>query len=169
MEAGFFTADQLRMIAEFVSLRGGGLLTLGGRHSFAEGGYAPTPLAEVLPIVFEDGRDPKQPFFAEMKVEPTPFGMTHGVTQLGLQRTELRVGAGLPRSPMLGCPSRPLPHGAIREMQRAAQLQGDAISVGRPQPLAVLGGELGMNGRAELAGDLAHSGGGVARVVMRSG
>jgi uncharacterized membrane protein len=82
VEAAFFTADQLRMIAEFVSQRGGGLLTLGGRHSFAEGGYAPTPLAEVLPVVFEDGRDPKQPFFAEMKVEPTPFGMTHGVTQL---------------------------------------------------------------------------------------
>ena len=82
VEAGFFTADQLRMIAEFVSQRGGGLLTLGGRHSFAEGGYAPTPLAEVLPVVFEDSRDPKQPFFAEMKVEPTPFGMTHGVTQL---------------------------------------------------------------------------------------
>ena len=82
VEAGFFTADQLRMIAEFVSQRGGGLLTLGGRHSFAEGGYAPTPLAEVLPVVFEDGRDPKQPFFAELKVEPTPFGMTHGVTQL---------------------------------------------------------------------------------------
>ena len=37
VEASFFTADQLRMIAEFVSQRGGGLLTLGGRHSFAEG------------------------------------------------------------------------------------------------------------------------------------
>jgi uncharacterized membrane protein len=82
VEAGFFTADQLRMIAEFVSVRGGGLLTLGGRHSFAEGGYGPTPLADVLPVVFEEGRDAKQPFFAEMKVEPTPFGMTHGVTQL---------------------------------------------------------------------------------------
>jgi hypothetical protein len=32
----------------------------------------------------------------------------------------------------------------------------------------VLGGELGMNCGAELAGDLAH-GGGVARVVMRLG
>jgi uncharacterized membrane protein len=84
VEASFFTADQLRMIAEFVGQRGGGLLALGGRHSFAEGGYAPTPLAEVLPVVLEEGRrDPKQAFFAEMKVEPTPFGMTHGVTQLG--------------------------------------------------------------------------------------
>jgi uncharacterized membrane protein len=88
VEAGFFTADQLRMIAEFVSLRGGGLLTLGGRHSYAEGGYAPTPLSEVLPVVFEEGRDAKQPFFAEMKVEPTPFGMTHGVTQLASTEAE---------------------------------------------------------------------------------
>jgi len=53
VEASFFTADQLRMIAEFVSRRGGGLLALGGRHSFAQGGYAPTPLAEVLPVVLE--------------------------------------------------------------------------------------------------------------------
>ena len=88
VEAGFFTADQLRMIAEFVGQRGGGLLTLGGRHSYAEGGYAPTPLSEVLPVVFEEGRDAKQPFFAEMKVEPTPFGMTHGVTQLASTEDE---------------------------------------------------------------------------------
>jgi hypothetical protein len=54
-------------------------------------------------------------------------------------------------------------------MQRAAQLQADAISAGGPQPLAVLGGELGINCGAELAGDLAHSGGGVARVVMSLG
>ncbi|HUG52930.1 MAG TPA: hypothetical protein VMR21_04995 [Vicinamibacteria bacterium] len=82
VEAGFFTADQLRMIAEFVGQRGGGLLTLGGRHSFAEGGYGPTPLAEVLPVVLEEPVAGEEPFFAEMKVEPTPHGMTHGVTQL---------------------------------------------------------------------------------------
>ncbi len=54
VEASFFTADQLRMIGEFVSQRGGGLLMLGGRHSFAEGGYAATPLAEALPVVLEE-------------------------------------------------------------------------------------------------------------------
>jgi hypothetical protein len=81
VEASFFTADQLRMIAEFVSQRGGGLLALGGRHSFAEGGYATTPLADVLPVVLEETRTEAR-FFSEMKVEPTAFGMTHGVTQL---------------------------------------------------------------------------------------
>jgi uncharacterized membrane protein len=81
VEATFFTADQLRMIAEFVSQRGGGLLMLGGRNSFAEGGYGATPLADVLPVVLEEA--PKEPrFFAQLKVEPTAFGMTHGVTQL---------------------------------------------------------------------------------------
>jgi hypothetical protein len=70
------------MIADFVGQRGGGLLALGGRHSFAEGGYGPTPVAEVLPVLLDERRDSKPAFFAEMKVEPTPFGMTHGVTQL---------------------------------------------------------------------------------------
>jgi uncharacterized membrane protein len=83
VEASFFTPDQLRMIAEFVGQRGGGLLALGGRHAFAEGGYASTPLADVLPVVLDTPREASAAaFFAEMKVEPTPFGMTHGVTQL---------------------------------------------------------------------------------------
>ena len=71
VEAGFFTADQLRMIADFVSQRGGGLLMLGGRHSFAEGGYARTPLADVLPVVLEAQPRRRAAFFAEIKVEPT--------------------------------------------------------------------------------------------------
>ena len=47
VEASAFTADQLRMISEFVDVRGGGLLVLGGARAFAEGGYAGTPIAEV--------------------------------------------------------------------------------------------------------------------------
>jgi uncharacterized membrane protein len=81
VEASFFTPDQLRMIAEFVGQRGGGLLALGGRHAFAEGGYASTPLAEALPVVLEEkGAQPSSS--AELKVEPAPAGVTHGVTQL---------------------------------------------------------------------------------------
>ncbi|MGE3844835.1 MAG: hypothetical protein AB7I50_25000, partial [Vicinamibacterales bacterium] len=43
LEASALTQDQLRMIAEFVDRRGGGLLVLGGTNSFGEGGYAGTP------------------------------------------------------------------------------------------------------------------------------
>src|ERR1035437_1382154 len=53
IEASFFTHGQLAMLADFVNVRGGGLLLLGGRRSFAEGGYAGTPLAEVMPVVVE--------------------------------------------------------------------------------------------------------------------
>ena len=50
VEASFFTVDQLRMLADFVGVRGGGLLVLGGRRALAEGGYAGTPLADALPV-----------------------------------------------------------------------------------------------------------------------
>ena len=51
VEASFFTHDQLTMIADFVSERGGGLLMLGGSRAFAEGGWAGTPVEEVMPVV----------------------------------------------------------------------------------------------------------------------
>jgi uncharacterized membrane protein len=90
IEASHFTHDQLRMIADFVSQRGGGLLALGGRLSFSEGGYAGTPVDEVLPVVLEpveispESEEASAPgFFASLAVEPTPFGSTHPVTQFG--------------------------------------------------------------------------------------
>ena len=56
IEANYFTPDQLRMISDFVNHRGGGLLMLGSRRSFAEGGYAGTPVADVLPVVVGEPR-----------------------------------------------------------------------------------------------------------------
>lgn len=47
--ASAFTPEQLKNLAEAVS-RGAGLIMLGGEQSFGPGGYAETPLAEVLPI-----------------------------------------------------------------------------------------------------------------------
>ena len=81
VEASFFSHDQLQMISEFVSRRGGGLLVLGGRHSFGEGGWAGTPVDDVLPIGLTDGT-PTRPFFAEVNVHPTRAGLSHPATQL---------------------------------------------------------------------------------------
>ncbi len=83
IEANHFTPDQLRMIADFVSERGGGLLMLGGQRAFAEGGYAGTPVADVLPVVLDerDG-DGEGDFFAETRVRPTRAGTTHPSTQI---------------------------------------------------------------------------------------
>ena len=79
VEASAFTADQLRMIAEFVDVRGGGLLVLGGARAFAEGGYAGTPIAEALPVTLQKANAG----FTHLKVHPTRAGEAHAVTQLG--------------------------------------------------------------------------------------
>jgi uncharacterized membrane protein len=82
IEAGAFTQDQLRMMADFVSVRGGGLLALGGRLAFAEGGYGGTPLAEALPVELEATRA-ADTFLETLKVVPTRLGQTHVATQIG--------------------------------------------------------------------------------------
>ena len=83
IEANHFTPDQLRMIADFVNHRGGGLLMLGSHRSFAEGGYAGTPVADVLPVVLDPSRgDSEDSFFVEVSVEPTRAGATHPSTQI---------------------------------------------------------------------------------------
>lgn len=84
IEASAFTPEQIRMIADFVGVRGGGLLMIGGRRAFGEGGYAGTPIDEVLPVVL-DGRPTEgdKGFFAELSVRQTPAGAGHVVTQIG--------------------------------------------------------------------------------------
>jgi uncharacterized membrane protein len=82
IEASFFTGDQLRMMADFVSERGGGLLALGGRRALGEGGYGGTPVAEVLPVDFAITPDAKGEYFKELKVDVTTAGAIHAATQI---------------------------------------------------------------------------------------
>src|SRR5262245_48150017 len=79
VEAASFTPEQLRMIADFVSKRGGGLLALGGRRSFAEGGWTGTPVGEVLPVVAEAANSK---YLSELSVRPTRAGSLFPVTQI---------------------------------------------------------------------------------------
>src|SRR5207244_3351702 len=53
LEAEFFNQDQLALLRNFVSQRGGGLLMLGGPDSFAEGKYDRTPVGELLPVYLD--------------------------------------------------------------------------------------------------------------------
>lgn len=83
IEASFFTHDQLSMLADFVSVRGGGLLMLGGRRAFAEGGYAGTPVADVMPVIVSGTAVPDSlTFFADLKVALTPEGAGSAVAQI---------------------------------------------------------------------------------------
>src|SRR5436305_2365013 len=79
VEAASFSPEQLRMIADFVSKRGGGLLVLGGRRSFAEGGWNGTPVGEVLPVI-PDAANPK--YLSMLDVRPTRAGALFPVTQI---------------------------------------------------------------------------------------
>jgi uncharacterized membrane protein len=82
IEASAFTPEQQRMLEDFVDVRGGGLLALGGPRSFSEGGWAGTPLSEALPVVLDRGsRGPQYPP-AEIIVRPTRVGSTHPSTQI---------------------------------------------------------------------------------------
>jgi uncharacterized membrane protein len=81
VEASAFTADQLRMISDFVSRRGGGLLALGGGRSFAEGGWGGTPVAETLPVTL-DATTAAGTYFSEVVVLPARAGQAHPVVQL---------------------------------------------------------------------------------------
>jgi len=84
IEAAAFTGDQLRMIAEFVDRRGGGLLAIGGPRAFAMGGYGGTAVADVLPVVVErQAASTEMPPVFRLKVAPTRGGEAHAVTQLG--------------------------------------------------------------------------------------
>src|SRR5436190_8960466 len=80
VEAASFTPDQLRMITDFVSKRGGSLLMLGGRRSFAEGGWGGTPVGEVLPVVM--GAPNNKYIMRDISVRPTRAGRTFRVTQM---------------------------------------------------------------------------------------
>jgi uncharacterized membrane protein len=90
VEASFFTHDQLQMIADFVSERGGGLLFLGGQSAFAEGGWAGTPVEEVMPVILGPRSSDPRGHFAEVKVEPTPAGLAHAAVQLDAEPEGVR-------------------------------------------------------------------------------
>jgi uncharacterized membrane protein len=101
VEASFFSVDQIRMLTDFVSQRGGGLLMLGSDKTFAEGGYAGTAVAEALPVALDaaDAASASNPGskgdadsrFRWLKVTVTPLGAAQAVTQLAPTEAENEV------------------------------------------------------------------------------
>ena len=82
VEASAFTPEQQRMLEDFVDVRGGGLIALGGPRSFSEGGWAGTPMADALPVVLDRGSKGPQYPPAELVVRPTRVGANHPSTQI---------------------------------------------------------------------------------------
>jgi len=75
VEISLLSREQQALITEFVSQRGGGLLLLGGRHAFAEGGYQGSVLQDILPVLMADTAQPE--YSRQIKIQPTPAGWVH--------------------------------------------------------------------------------------------
>src|SRR2546423_2288379 len=87
VEAGFFTADELRNIEAFVARRGGGLLALGGRLAFDGGKYKGTTLEDLLPVTLTGGPvDEANSFAPVYKPLLTAAGQSHPITRLNEDR-----------------------------------------------------------------------------------
>jgi uncharacterized membrane protein len=87
VEAGFFSADQLRSIEAFVARRGGGLLALGGRLSFDGGKYKGTLLDDLLPLSLTGGPvDDANSYAPVYKPTLTGAGESHPITRLNDDR-----------------------------------------------------------------------------------
>ncbi len=82
IEASFFTGDQLRMLADFVGERGGGLLLLGGRESFADGGYVGTALSDLMPVDMEVSTRSEDERLVAVTAVPTAAGLRHPALQV---------------------------------------------------------------------------------------
>jgi uncharacterized membrane protein len=127
VEASFFTFDQLRLISDFVSLRGGGLLMLGGRNSFAEGGYINTPLEDALPLYI--GRDPGAVAGfqdSEFKVRLTGYGAQHPICRLSLsENLNLERWRGAPNLIGFNATGGPKPGATV--LARASVLEDKSL------------------------------------------
>ena len=80
VEVSLLDREQQQMIVDFVSQRGGGLLFLGGRHAFAEGGYHDSPLRELFPVFID--APPQNDFSRRIKIRPTPAALVHPALRL---------------------------------------------------------------------------------------
>jgi uncharacterized membrane protein len=57
VDANYFTAAQRELLRQFVDRRGGGVLWLGGRYAFADGGWGVSSAADLLPTVLPDAKN----------------------------------------------------------------------------------------------------------------
>ncbi len=80
IESTFFTQEQLQMIVDFVSQRGGGFLMIGGRNSFSGGRYQNTPIADILPVQLTD--DESNFVVENLTVSVSDYGRSHPLMTL---------------------------------------------------------------------------------------
>lgn len=130
VEAAYFSPEQLRLLQEFVGVRGGGLLALGGRRALAEGGYAGTPVDELLPLELDPaaGGFDTGPATA-VRLTPTRQGSVHPA--LSFAGPDVTGWDSLPELTTVNAPGRPRPGATTLLEGRTASGVMPALTVQR--------------------------------------
>ncbi|MCB1742449.1 MAG: hypothetical protein KDK91_18885 [Gammaproteobacteria bacterium] len=111
-------------IRAFVARRGGGLVLLGGRQAFAEGGYAQTPLAGLMPVILSAAAPA---FNLAVKVRATSAGRSDPLLDLGGTESVDRLLERLPELSVVN-PHRSAKPGA-RVLLEAPDSEGHALII----------------------------------------
>ena len=80
VDAPYLTKLQQDMVKQFVDRRGGGVLFLGGKDSLADGGWAKSAVADILPTTLPERKNTYS--FAGADVELTPEGRDSLITRI---------------------------------------------------------------------------------------
>jgi hypothetical protein len=101
--ADLFTPEQLTSLAKRISEDGAGLMMLGGLRSFGPGGYAGTPLENVLPVIVRkaekqvgDQIAPDLYYSRDLVMQPTSRGRSHYLMRLDNSSDPTAVWRELP-------------------------------------------------------------------------
>ena len=86
LPADYLTPTQHRLLVDAVR-KGAGFIMLGGHSSFGAGGWAATPLTEILPAQIHPGDGQNEPE-GGLKFVPNPLGLSSYLLQVGPNKTE---------------------------------------------------------------------------------
>ncbi len=156
LPANSLTRRQHKLLVDAVK-QGAGVIMLGGRYSFGDGGWGGTEVAEILPVEVQPGDGQFEPE-GGVKFVPTAKGLDDFVLQIGATRAETeKIWANMP--PILGSNrfGEPKALAAILATTPGPNPEPLMISldVGKSRVLAY-GGDTWIWARASEEGRLAH-------------
>ena len=153
--ASFFTPRQQTLLATAVT-KGAGLIMLGGRSSFGEGGWADTPVATILPVNIHAGDGANEPKEG-IKFVPNLLGLQNFVLRLGSTPEDSRkIWDSLPALPGASRFGQPKPLASVLALGGDGAKEPLLVSmdIGNGRTIA-FGGETWIWSRGSEVGSLA--------------
>lgn len=107
----YFPWYYLENVRKYVA-DGGAFAMIGGRLAFAQGGYAGTPIEEILPVSLRKGRNDYQTVTQRMAL--TPEGNVHPITRLSADVEENQhIWNSMPALDAVNVPARAKPNATV--------------------------------------------------------